>query len=1256
AASPQALAQTILPSVTVPRLKNSPRIDGVIGQEEWGRAAMFSAFKELRSLFPAPLATSAYLGYDEKNIYLAFRCAGASGAAFKASTQDHDGPVWEDDSVEVFLSSDGGKSYAHIIVNALGALLDEKGFDRSFESGTQCAARTHDDRWECEVAIPMRALTESAPRQGTKWLANFCRNAFVPTRGSFTWAPCLWGYHEPNVFGELVFGDELPSVRVGELAPGRGADWGKASVLGADAEAHLRLFKGRQLLWSGKKPLRDGRLSHPVLADCCLGTHELTVELNTKSGRRLYADSIFFDVRPSLPVTIRKFFFGERKAYISLDLKACALPGAVAARFSLLPKNKPMAVWETTARPRADGMISTWFSTANLSAGDYRLSVALLNAAQKVLKRAEIPFRKPPTPVWYGNRLGKSEKVPQPWLPVRVQGKAAIVWGRTYRFNDLALPESIASGGVELLAAPVRLTGVALKPGKPLQLRRLNESACRATATAYSSSDLRAEITTITEFDGFTRTDLRLVPRKPVRVAKLHLEIPVRRQVAMLYWHYCLEGYRWERQDLWPNGGFLPEKGWRGPFTAAFWLGDRERGLQWYAESPKEWRLTDRQQAIEVLPQSDAAVLRIRLIDRPSVIRGTLTYTWGVMATPVKPLPPDWRKQRYTANCGYGAEKKFFPSRSRIIFPLEDNLEASEGTVELEICPQFDTEFQPPSRPEFYHQSLLVMSFPDASAVALYWNSEVKSLRLYHAAGGGFPILFDSYVRLQRGKWHRVGFTWGRKVSLWIDGVEVVGARDVPLPSRSLKGARLMLGDGQWLVRNLRVSKVARDPTPEQPIIPDANTTMFSPLDEVVDKRVLLTRGKGAGVVESVAPVGAVEAGGLKALKLDPYAVRLSFIEYARQFGLRYGHIHEDWSDIQSHPDTIYEDRFASLARACKKAGVGLTPYFSHEISDRSPLWEDYGDEFVAVAPDRIREYIERGPYARWPRQFVYGGNHATTPYGDFLIWGIVQLIKRYDIGGIYMDGLAYPTMGDNPYTGLGYVTEDGKRYPSVAVFGSREFLKRLYIACKTLKPDFYFRSHSSGGPFMPTMSFVSTYFNGEQLGNFPSGYHLPMDRYWAEFYGRNFGFIADVYPTHRVNLFEATCFNILHDVLQPADWPGNYFPAMAIWELQDEFGVEKSRFVPFFNNDGAVTSSHEDVKVSYYVGPSGVLLAVANMSPSERADALLTLSPEKLSLARDIYIRKVVGTGSHVKMADEKTVELTLEPFRWHLIWLRGQ
>lgn len=259
-------------------------------------------------------------------------------------------------------------------------------------------------------------------------------------------------------------------------------------------------------------------------------------------------------------------------------------------------------------------------------------------------------------------------KVPEPWTPVKVQvdknSVSASVWGRTYRFQNSPLPSSITTLGNELLASPMRLVGqtdAGDLTWAQSGVEVWEQSDEQATLFGWLQSDaIIANFIVRTEFDGLVRVDLRLIPlpQPKAKLQKLWLEIPLQKERATLF-HYWTG--RWGSAE---NSGAVPENGFALPFKPILWLGWEDGGLTWFAESDKGWQVDEANRAIEVVPNGNAIIVRIHLLDSPPQ-KLPLSFTFGIQATPVKPMPKDFHEWRICHGAFYGMEQQLVTSGAK---------------------------------------------------------------------------------------------------------------------------------------------------------------------------------------------------------------------------------------------------------------------------------------------------------------------------------------------------------------------------------------------------------------------------------------------------------------------------------------------------------------------------------------------------------------------------------------------------------------
>jgi len=203
-----------LPKIHVPkRTSPVPVLDGQINPGEWAGATSLTDFPLNNGLPLATQPTTAYLTWDEQNLYLAFQCQESQMADLKADKTQRDSDVWSDDCVEVFLDTNHNRtSYYQFIVNSKGVISDSfhpqpsTTGDLSWNAHPVVAASTQPDHWTVEMAIPFADMG-AVPKPGDLWSFNLGRER-QPKPREFSIFSCTYGgFNNPARFADLYFGD-----------------------------------------------------------------------------------------------------------------------------------------------------------------------------------------------------------------------------------------------------------------------------------------------------------------------------------------------------------------------------------------------------------------------------------------------------------------------------------------------------------------------------------------------------------------------------------------------------------------------------------------------------------------------------------------------------------------------------------------------------------------------------------------------------------------------------------------------------------------------------------------------------------------------------------------------------------------------------------------------------------------------------------------------------------------------------------------
>jgi hypothetical protein len=287
-------------------------------------------------------------------------------------------------------------------------------------------------------------------------------------------------------------------------------------------------------------------------------------------------------------------------------------------------------------------------SLTGLKPGDYEV-VATATNNEKQIARATRELIMPQME-WLGNTLGLNAGVLPPWTPLQVKRDGENIsvscWNRTYQFAGAPLPTQIVSRNEPLLQSPVALK--VLAGGKEISWQNGGAKIVSQSPEAVEiegRADGGAGVLLTTkmrlEYDGLMTLALNLQTPPNFKADAVSLEIPVRAQNA-LYRH------RWSQQWTGASGNVPPEMGVvdKTAFAPFSWLGDNERGLFWFCESGQNWPNFAAPNALETARTPNAVTMRFNLLNAGQTLPQNWNYQFGLQATPVKPIPRDWRKWR----------------------------------------------------------------------------------------------------------------------------------------------------------------------------------------------------------------------------------------------------------------------------------------------------------------------------------------------------------------------------------------------------------------------------------------------------------------------------------------------------------------------------------------------------------------------------------------------------------------------------------
>lgn len=627
------------------RAGQAPVPDGRIGEQEWSGAAKISGF----CFFPVDRGMvdeakgEVYLAADNEYLYIGVRTSTPNmdpGGGLAAFATEHDGAVYNDDSVEVAIQNpaDPDKVY-HLIVNSRGIVFDRvmsrqtlsKDVGFNFK-GLKIGSQAQSGIWDLEMAVP---LSELGGASGYLKL-NAARNwngrgasALIATGDHldvnrmvhFRWRP---GAPVPRqeLNGSSAAGEWDIRFSLNQIPDGRKYAGGVQLIEKSYPRVNGKVTPQNRLaaiqtalLESGRsigiEYQADNRLLHLGAVYCC---DAATGEVIFQRGMMGKSEGI---AAGRFPVTA------------SFDLKNIGsgvvrhYPGFGTAGIEFRPSSEIQSLNWLVAAP--DGQTHTvpavrekkiWRAVCPLGkdSGNYRFQLEIMRDGKKQTA-ANVFSLSQRRYAWSGNQYGKNPVIVAPFVPVKVQGRELQVLMSRAGIGTLGVYDSVKAKGTELLAEPMKfriaLNGKTVQPvpreSGPFVLRTNGISAAGTGSAQADSVTLHSE--SFMEYDGFYWNKITLKNPQKTVIDKVTLVIPFRKEQAELF-HAVVDGIRANPAGRIPDG-----KGevWNGSglrrmavfgrlnlhpqFVPYIWIGGAEKGLSFFMNSSYGTRLAENRSA-----------------------------------------------------------------------------------------------------------------------------------------------------------------------------------------------------------------------------------------------------------------------------------------------------------------------------------------------------------------------------------------------------------------------------------------------------------------------------------------------------------------------------------------------------------------------------------------------------------------------------------------------------------------------------------
>jgi hypothetical protein len=249
--------------IAVGRTDKPPVIDGKLDDSCWRNAVTITPFLLQRQSVFAKEQTRSFITYDDKNIYIGFKCyarvldpAQNRLHEFANKIKENDSQsIFKDDCVIVLFGPDSKHCY-EVTANANGAITDAKctapdywtSRDLKWNSGAKAAGMQNNGFWSVEIVVPRAAIKADLSGEWS-FLVGRVNQAMKETSA---FNVIKVGFHDKSSFGTLSFKESVSAVGLGTI-PAFSAGNGELPVrIGGTTKGNL--FIEQIVQPEGKKP------------------------------------------------------------------------------------------------------------------------------------------------------------------------------------------------------------------------------------------------------------------------------------------------------------------------------------------------------------------------------------------------------------------------------------------------------------------------------------------------------------------------------------------------------------------------------------------------------------------------------------------------------------------------------------------------------------------------------------------------------------------------------------------------------------------------------------------------------------------------------------------------------------------------------------------------------------------------------------------------------------------------------------------
>jgi hypothetical protein len=174
------------PQLLIPYVRSAPIIDGKLNDDAWQRSVALSEFIVWTLDDYNHDSVTVFMCYDDKNLYIAFRCSDSSAQEMKNSISSkgpRDSYLWGKNFLKVLI--DYKDISTRLMADPNGTMTDYRNDDISWNGNWQFAASVNKENWTGEFSIPFSDLGINATTPNEKFSIDLSKSS--PIGESANW-------------------------------------------------------------------------------------------------------------------------------------------------------------------------------------------------------------------------------------------------------------------------------------------------------------------------------------------------------------------------------------------------------------------------------------------------------------------------------------------------------------------------------------------------------------------------------------------------------------------------------------------------------------------------------------------------------------------------------------------------------------------------------------------------------------------------------------------------------------------------------------------------------------------------------------------------------------------------------------------------------------------------------------------------------------------------------------------------------------